>query len=387
MARLTVDEPRGVSVWRVGYRPQPWAWVGWEWATNGRFSGRWDDRDGNFRTLYVGSTLLACLVEVLANFRPDPHMALDEITEEEEDRANHPTTRAGVVDVAWLNPRAVGTGRLVGRYCAITTSESIAFLHSSFVALAKQLGLKDFDAAALKDGRARPLTQAVAANLYAVPDLDGVRFSSRHGDDLVLWSIFERPDDGDITSFVTDRDQHELNRDHPAMHEAFKLLGLCWSDQSELVAGNEEPDPPTPLPLVHADEQTAVTAVFGNSGPSPATPVGAATLWWLALEDPAKYRTALSRLCADTEAWGDFAEAQSVLSGLSISQHAIQSDERPGELAYVKFIDVGDLTAQAFEATSLSDVWILTMVKIVDGWRVWGLSHNLPPSAAEVFPA
>ena len=87
MARLTVDEPRGVTVLRVGYRPEPWAWVGWEWATNGRFSGRWDDRDGNFRTLYVGSTLLACLVEVLANFRPDPHVTLDDITEDEEDRA------------------------------------------------------------------------------------------------------------------------------------------------------------------------------------------------------------------------------------------------------------------------------------------------------------
>lgn len=232
MARLSVDEPRGVSVWRVGYRPEPWAWVGWEWATDGRFSGRWDDRDGNFRTLYVGSTLLASLVEVLANFRPDPHMTLDDITEDGEDRANHPTAAAGVVDVAWLDPRAVGTGRLGGRYCAVTRSESIAFLHSRFVALARQLGLKDFDAAALKDGRARPLTQAVAAYLYADPDLDGVRFSSRHGDELVLWSIFERPDDGDVTSCVTDRYQHELSRDHPAMREAFKLLGLRWSTGS-----------------------------------------------------------------------------------------------------------------------------------------------------------
>lgn len=234
MAGLTVDEPRGVTVWRVGYRPEPWAWVGWEWATNGRFSGRWDDRDGNFRTLYVGSTLLACLVEVLANFRPDPHVTLDDITEDEEDRAYHPTVAAGVVDVAWLDSRAVGTGRLGGRYCAVTTSESIALLHSKFVALARQLGLKDFDAAALKDGRTRPLTQAVAAHLYADPDLDGVRFSSRHGDDLVLWSIFERPDDGEVTSRVTDRDQRHLNRDHPEMREAFKLLGLRWSDRQRL---------------------------------------------------------------------------------------------------------------------------------------------------------
>ncbi|WP_269317347.1 type II toxin-antitoxin system RelE family toxin [Arthrobacter sp. MA-N2] len=23
-------------VWRIGFRPDPWAWSGWEWATNGR---------------------------------------------------------------------------------------------------------------------------------------------------------------------------------------------------------------------------------------------------------------------------------------------------------------------------------------------------------------
>jgi len=44
---------------------------GWEWATR-RFHGRRDDRDSNFRTANAGSTLLACLLELLAYFRPDP---------------------------------------------------------------------------------------------------------------------------------------------------------------------------------------------------------------------------------------------------------------------------------------------------------------------------
>ena len=61
MPDLTVDAPRRLVVSRVGYKPEPWAWVGWEWATDGRFHGRWDDFDGNFRTIYAGSTLLACL--------------------------------------------------------------------------------------------------------------------------------------------------------------------------------------------------------------------------------------------------------------------------------------------------------------------------------------
>ena len=61
MPDLTVDAPRRLVVSRVGYKPEPWAWVGWEWATAGRFHGRWDHFDGNFRTIYAGSPLLACL--------------------------------------------------------------------------------------------------------------------------------------------------------------------------------------------------------------------------------------------------------------------------------------------------------------------------------------
>lgn len=69
-----------------------------EWAgADGRFNGRWDDGQGNFRTIYAGSTLLACLLEVLAGFRPDPTLALDDIVEDEKDAAMHPTGRAGEV--------------------------------------------------------------------------------------------------------------------------------------------------------------------------------------------------------------------------------------------------------------------------------------------------
>ncbi|GAB2460329.1 hypothetical protein GCM10027062_44930 [Nocardioides hungaricus] len=52
---LTIAEPVGLEVWRVGRRLDPWEWVGWEWATDGRFGGRWDDRDGSFRTPHVES--------------------------------------------------------------------------------------------------------------------------------------------------------------------------------------------------------------------------------------------------------------------------------------------------------------------------------------------
>ena len=80
MPSLTASTPHGDisvvtepgTVWRVGYRPDPWTFTPWQYAENGRFTGRWDDPDGNYRTLYTGQTLLGCLLEVLACFRPDP---------------------------------------------------------------------------------------------------------------------------------------------------------------------------------------------------------------------------------------------------------------------------------------------------------------------------
>jgi hypothetical protein len=95
-AELTADEAAG-RVWRVGFRPEPWAWSGWEWATDGRFPGRWDDLHGNFRTIYAGSSLLACLLEVLAHFRKDARLSieLDEIVEDDEDGACIPPSPRG----------------------------------------------------------------------------------------------------------------------------------------------------------------------------------------------------------------------------------------------------------------------------------------------------
>ena len=65
----------------------------------GRFNGRWDDPDGNYRTLYTGNTLLGCLLEVLAGFRPDPTLAddLDGIIEDPYDELVHPTPAPGIV--------------------------------------------------------------------------------------------------------------------------------------------------------------------------------------------------------------------------------------------------------------------------------------------------
>jgi hypothetical protein len=227
--QLTAAEAAG-RVWRVGFRPEPWAWSGWEWATDGRFPGRWDDLHGNFRTIYAGSSLLACLLEVLAGFRKDARLSveLDEIVQDDEDQVLHPTLPPGQVSKEWLDERAAASAELSGRYCAVTASGSVAALYPHFIGLALSLGLADFDAAALKDARPRRLTQAVAAWLYEMTDFDGVTFSSRHGDGLRLWAIFERPDDPPITPSIQNVMVEDLQHDSPEISKAFLLLGLQW---------------------------------------------------------------------------------------------------------------------------------------------------------------
>jgi hypothetical protein len=231
-AQLAAAEAAG-RVWRVGFRPEPWAWSGWEWATDGRFPGRWDDLHGNFRTIYAGSSLLACLLEVLTHFRKDARLSLElnEIVEDDEDKVLHPTIAPGKVPREWLEVRAAASAELSGRYCAVTASGSVAALYPHFIGLALSLGLADFDAAALKDARPRRLTQAVAAWLYEMTDFDGVAFASRHGDDLQLWAIFERPDDPPITPRIQDMTAEEsLQHDSPEISNAFRLLGLQWEN-------------------------------------------------------------------------------------------------------------------------------------------------------------
>lgn len=133
-----------------------------------RFHGRWDSIDAKYRTMYTGDSLLACLIELLAPFR----------------------------------------------------------------GVARVFGLDDFDTAALKSARPRELTQQVSQHLWEAGSVsggdlcDGIEFASRHGDDLKLWAIFERPQDGDTSLRLTQITPRHLTRDTPELLEACDRLRI-----------------------------------------------------------------------------------------------------------------------------------------------------------------
>lgn len=225
------------TVYRVGFPPDPWAWSGWEFARNdGRFGGRWDDAHGEFRTIYAASTLLGCLLEVLAPLRPDPLVTaeLDQLVEDDADAAAHPTADAGTLSRAWLTARRASTAQLAGTYCCVTETESVATLRQEFLALATvHLDLSDFDAAALRTARPRELTQQVASWLWeqatvGSDPLDGVRFSSRHGDEHELWAVFERDEDGPVSRRLSHTEPLDLDG-HPDLAEAMRIHDLRWA--------------------------------------------------------------------------------------------------------------------------------------------------------------
>ncbi|RFA06881.1 hypothetical protein B7R21_17930 [Subtercola boreus] len=226
---------RTEQVWHVGFRPDVWAWSDWRYATdNGRFDGRWDDQHGNFRTIYTADSLYACLLEVLAKYRParsveDQVAAIDD---SDGHGALYPDYSAGNLDHSWLNDRLAGHATQDGVYCYVTHSTTVAALRRRFDPAHYGVPATDFDAALLKDSAPRALTRSIATWLYELSGtlaVDGVEFRSRHGDDLRMWAIFERPNDPEVSPRLTSATQAPLTPDTPELRDAMALHGLRWS--------------------------------------------------------------------------------------------------------------------------------------------------------------
>ncbi len=233
---ISVVDAAGRSVWRVGRAPDPCAWTDRQYAGH----QRWDDADGNFRTVYAGGSLYGCYVEVLAYSRPDIEPdgsdLLAGITEDPEDAVEFPVPTAGSIPRDWIGGRMVTTAGLTGPYADVRSADTIAALRPDFLRLALRLGYPDFDAAALKSANPRELTQRVASSLYALTDdrsstiLDGVRFASRHGDDLTMWGVFERPGDEPASQHLTRMTSRLVDIDEPDLRRAMNLHRLTWRD-------------------------------------------------------------------------------------------------------------------------------------------------------------
>ncbi|TFD75326.1 hypothetical protein [Cryobacterium psychrophilum] len=158
--------------------------------------------------------------------------SLEDIVEEPADAIEFPARAPAAVSYRWLEDRSASSATLQGTFCVATAADTIAALWPRFVNTAHRFGASDFDAAALKDSGPRDLTRTIASWLYQQnePVVDGIEFASRHGDDLKLWAIFERPpDDSDISPLLTRVTPMDLSPETPELLDAFKTLGLTWT--------------------------------------------------------------------------------------------------------------------------------------------------------------
>ena len=114
---LACDDADGRVVWRVDYVPEPWAWTPWQYATGGRFTGRWDDPDGMAHAVGRGQpTGLLPGGARGVSCRPELADQLHDIDEDPADTDAYPTAAAGALSTRWREPRLIGSATLAGWY-------------------------------------------------------------------------------------------------------------------------------------------------------------------------------------------------------------------------------------------------------------------------------
>ncbi|MDR7184578.1 hypothetical protein J2X85_001601 [Microbacterium trichothecenolyticum] len=226
------------QVWRVGYEPDPWEWVDWQYAfDNGRFNGRWDDQEASFRTLYTAELLLGCFLELLASARPNDvaFAELEEIEDDDNAVAVYPDPERGAVGMTWLDNRLYGRAQQTGTYAEVTHTQALACLVDGGVFDRRGIAPRDVDVSLLKDPKQRDLTRSVSRFLFNLrdatslhPAVDGIAFRSRMGDDIRMWAVFERGDEAVSEHITPETEHHRVTEENEDLLQAFTLLGLHW---------------------------------------------------------------------------------------------------------------------------------------------------------------
>lgn len=203
------------TLWRIGRAPDPWALAPWEAAApDGTFGNRFDDPHSTYRVLYASSGRLGCFLETLARFRPD----LTLLAELAEIAGEDDFLPLGAVPLVWLESRRIGSAQAEGRYADVGASDWMALLRVCLARACLELGIGDFDAAALLASSPRRLTQLVSREVYT-RGFDGIVYRSRYGQELENWALFE-------PVLFTARRSFEITADDPDLHAALRLHRL-----------------------------------------------------------------------------------------------------------------------------------------------------------------
>jgi len=217
-------------LYRIGRSPDPWAWPDWaDAAADGTFGNRWDDPRSSYRALYAASERLGAFVEVLARFRPDPHVAAALREIEGDDAAPLPP---GALHASWLENRLIGEATVAGSFADVGHSESLAELRRDLGARLVHYHLPDLDGAAIRLKAPRQLTQEVSRYVYEQTTeagqraFAGISYLSRLGDELRNWAVFEPGTESEALATARDPKVSAITPDDPDLLRALQIHGL-----------------------------------------------------------------------------------------------------------------------------------------------------------------
>lgn len=180
-----VQVVRGLDtiLYRLGRLPEPLALPPWEFVGSGRF----DDRQHAFRTLYAADQRRTCFVEALAGFRPAvPALArLETVTGSVE------ALPRAVVPAEWYRKRGIGhfRVRLAQPLLDLRFLETREVLRVDLAAAIERAGLPDLDVSGVCGPR-RDLTQEIARWAYE-HGFEGILYNSRLDSALTCVALFE----------------------------------------------------------------------------------------------------------------------------------------------------------------------------------------------------
>jgi hypothetical protein len=211
------------QIYRVGRGPDPLAWPDWSRAhDDGTFGNRWDDPEGSYRVLYGCSQRLGCFIEILARFRPDPHVVAG--LEAVRGPNDGPSLPPGYVPLDWVNKRMIGQVTVDGPFADIGHSESLGYLRVKLASRIVHFGLSDLDGSAIRTSVPRQFTQEISRLVFECSTrskrtFSGVHYLSRLGDEFLNWAIFEGVP---LRSMV----RSHIDRSDPDLLTALQRLGI-----------------------------------------------------------------------------------------------------------------------------------------------------------------
>lgn len=210
------------ELFRLGYKPNPWALPDWKYRP---FSGRYADPRDEYRILYAAGLRRTAFVEALQNlvtiFRPDPELvaALAEIEGPDDLPATSQLPRR--ILEQHLQIRQMGSGGFdVGHdmFAEICSSDWIMRLRHVVLPHLHGLGLKSFDLSSLLLSTPRRLTQLASRAVYE----SGIRiihYPSKFGLELENWAFLDFVP-------ITDQAVQDVQTDDPDLHLALHLHGF-----------------------------------------------------------------------------------------------------------------------------------------------------------------